>query len=382
MHEQDARAVLQALDAWCRRDDLAGWDPFDGLGSRLFRCSGLNKSRFARLAWLQLFKRLPVNLRGLAMVPKTHNAKAIALFLRSYLAQGRREEAGRCLSLLLSLRADPEQWGKAAWGYPFDWQAKAFFVGKGTPNVICTAYAVRALEEARDAGLAVEGGLIEAASEFIASHLVVSPHIAYVPGAQALVHNASLWGAYVLLAGGNPAHRLIAQDAVELSLAAQNEDGGWPYGTLPHHRFIDGFHTGYNLEALSLINRHLENPAVAQAVERGLDYYRRTFFAGDGCPHYYHNTPYPLDPHSTAQGVLTLMLLQPDGAMQQAGIVLKWVCEQMRDAQRGCFYYQRHRHYTNKIAYMRWTQAWMHLALSVYIAAKAEGDAGHAPIQA
>jgi len=33
-------------------------------------------------------------------------------------------------------------------------------------------------------------------------------------------------------------------------------------------------------------------------------------------------------------------------------------------SKKGYFYYQKHRFYTNKISYMRWSQAWMLLAIS------------------
>ena len=36
----------------------------------------------------------------------------------------------------------------AAWGYSFDWQGRAFFAPQGTPTIVPTAFAVRALLEA------------------------------------------------------------------------------------------------------------------------------------------------------------------------------------------------------------------------------------------
>ncbi|HEX8636002.1 MAG TPA: hypothetical protein VF703_17780, partial [Pyrinomonadaceae bacterium] len=68
------------LAAWCRARDYAGHDPFDALNSPLFRATPLARSRLARLAWTQIFKRSPVNLRSLARVPAERNAKGTALF--------------------------------------------------------------------------------------------------------------------------------------------------------------------------------------------------------------------------------------------------------------------------------------------------------------
>ena len=58
-------------DLWkhCRAQGLAGYDPYDGLNSRLFQSLPLKQSRAARLAWIQFHKRSPVNLRPLVSVP-------------------------------------------------------------------------------------------------------------------------------------------------------------------------------------------------------------------------------------------------------------------------------------------------------------------------
>ena len=72
--------VYERLRAWCRARGYAGHDPFDALSSRLFRATPLRRSRLARLAWTQTFKRLPVNLRKLALVPEERNPKGTALF--------------------------------------------------------------------------------------------------------------------------------------------------------------------------------------------------------------------------------------------------------------------------------------------------------------
>lgn len=84
----DNSQVIQAfrrLRDYCERENFAGWDPYDGLNSRVFKAMPLvGRSAVARLVWIQLFKRNPLNLRGLLLVPKQHNAKAIGLFLHGY----------------------------------------------------------------------------------------------------------------------------------------------------------------------------------------------------------------------------------------------------------------------------------------------------------
>ena len=79
--------AFDELAAWCRARRYAGSDPFDALNSRLFQATPLRRSRLARLAWTQLFKRSPVNLRPLALVPPGRNAKGTALFALAWLSR-------------------------------------------------------------------------------------------------------------------------------------------------------------------------------------------------------------------------------------------------------------------------------------------------------
>ena len=89
-----ARSTLQHVFAdlfdWCRERNFAGYDPFDALNSRLFQATPLKHSRLARLAWTQLLKRSPINLRPLVLVPRERNAKGIALVALAALANYRR----------------------------------------------------------------------------------------------------------------------------------------------------------------------------------------------------------------------------------------------------------------------------------------------------
>lgn len=50
----------------------------------------------------------------------------------------------------------------------------------------------------------------------------------------------------------------IARKVALSSVEAQSFDGSWVYGALHHHQFIDGFHTGFNLEALTILKTALK----------------------------------------------------------------------------------------------------------------------------
>ena len=73
------------LKLYCEAEHYKGWDPYDGLNSKVFQALPFfKKSALCRLAVIQGFKRCPVNLRRIALVPKEYNAKGIGLFVQGY----------------------------------------------------------------------------------------------------------------------------------------------------------------------------------------------------------------------------------------------------------------------------------------------------------
>ena len=375
--------VTDRLLALVQADDYAGFDPFDGLNSRLLQKTHLDRFGLVRLAWLQLFKRLPVNLRPLVSIPKKRNPKGVGLFLLGLLEDWQRtgqysflDEALKLGDWLLANRCDAAEWGHHCWGYHFDWQARAFYVPAGKPNIITTAYVGRALialAEASGREVYLHAGID--AARFVDSRLFTetagSSYYAYIPGERAFVHNASLWGAALVVMGGRLSARPDMVDrglfVARQSALCQAENGSWAYGTLPHHQFVDGFHTGYNLEALSLIDDVSGMSEFREVIRKGFDYYKQNFFLENGAAKYYDNNPYPLDTHSAAQAILTLLkLAQTPEDRQQADKVIRWAMDALYLPDKARFIYQKDRYFTNRINYIRWTQAWAYYALAFY----------------
>src|SRR5256885_16201191 len=105
----------------------------------------------------------------------------------------------------------------------------------------------------------------------------------------------------------------------------------------------------------------------------------RHFFRADGAPRYFHNRTYPVDIHCVAQSIITLLALRavdPDNA-RLAHSVFRWAVNHMWD-DRGFFYYRVLRSCTIRTSSMRWSQAWMLLAISALLG---DSDAviGHPP---
>ena len=325
MNVESLRRVRQQLHDFCWAQQWRGYDPYDGLTAPVAR---LLPGKLARQAWTQFHKHSPVNLRPLCGIKPQLNSTAVALF-----ALGSGEPA--LLDVLETLRTPA-----GGWGYPFGWQSRAFYAPPNSPNLICTALAIKAL---RRGGRSADTRFVES----LVTERGGERWIRYIPESETQVHNINLMGAALL----------GRRDCAEFSVKRQRPDGSWPYGEAGNQQWIDNFHTGYNLVALR------ELGGFTDAAQRGFAFWDRTFWLPDGTPRYYHNATQPADIHCCAQGILTYLAFGETG---KANGVAHWALENMWDA-RGYFWYQRGRLLTNRIQYLRWSQAWMYFALSELI---------------
>jgi len=365
----------------CKENDFAGYDPFDALNSSLFNFFPQLKPSVLGLVFLQFNKRSIVNFRSVFGVNKQRNPKGVGLFILGLLEDYQRTNDIQLLELafnladwLLDNMSDQSVWMHSCWGYHFDWNARAFFVPKGKPNIITTVYVSQALYALSN--YTKNPKYINAAfdsANFIVNTLYTEDSgrcfFAYIPAETTLVHNASLWGAawvgFVAAKQNNSLFQEKAIKVAEQSISEQAEDGSWVYGVRSHHQFIDGFHTGYNLEALKLLQDSLVIDNLSNVIERGLVFYKANLFEEDGTAKYYHNNIYPLDMHCVSQAVLTLLKVSGnhEDYLLAKKIINKGI-EALYLTKKQHFCYQKHRFYSNKINYIRWTQAWAYYSFA------------------
>jgi hypothetical protein len=374
--------VLRNLEAYCRARQWAGFDPYDALNSEVFAYTWLARLKTVRLAFTQLLKRSPFNVRGILGFTPQQDAKATALFLMSYSKASKsgdalaRSIARHLANRLLELRSpDTQHW---CWGYSFPWQTRRRLVPRFHPNLVCTVFAANALLDAYETGLGSEF-LTPAVSagEYIGTRLYWSDHqhagFAYpLPDVRTQIYNANFLGAALLCRlsklTGHKNFLAAALSVARYSARGQREDGSWPYGLDPTHQWVDNFHTGYNLCSLHAIGVYLQSKEFDSVLRKGFVFYRDHFFTECGAPKYFHNRTYPIDIHCVAQSLITLLTLRrlDSGAVKMARSVLVWALEHMWD-DRGFFYYRQLRGLTIRTSYMRWSQAWMLLALSTFM---------------
>ncbi len=379
----DVETAARKLLIYCRDSDWAGYDPYDALNSRLFTALPLLNSRLPRLVLTQSLKRSPINVRRLLQIPKTQNPKAIAVFLSALLkapelSTGSTEDLiGSLMDRLVALRSPESPYW--CWGYSFPWQTRTIVVPRATPNLVCTTFVAGALldlyERRQDAQCLT---MAVSAAEYILNDLYwtdgdsVAGFSYPLPSLRIQVHNANFLAAalFCRLYKHTGEERFLgpALRAARYSAGKQHADGSWNYGEAPSQRWIDNFHTGYNLCALQQIDRYLETDEFDACIRRGLDFYRVHFFRTDGAPRYFHNSTYPIDIHCVAQSIITLLAFRDldPGGVPLAHSVFRWAMNHMWD-DRGFFYYRVLRFCTIRTSYMRWSQAWMLLALSTVL---------------
>ncbi len=390
------KSLLKLLD-YCKKEQFKGWDPYDGLSSRvLMSIPGFKYNSLYRLVVIQFFKRNPINFRKIALVPKDYNAKGIGLFLQGFCNLYKvidtnpelskyfgnsvdiKQQIDEFAKLLISLRSHGKYHG-ACWGYNFDWQNRTGFnFPKYTPTVVATCFCVTALisayeitknQEYLDVALSSAQFVIrdlhrtETKDGFLFSYSPLKGH--------ETVYNASLLGSNLLSwcykYTEDEEYKHLALESIKACCHGQQDCGAWVYGMLPVQQWVDSFHTGYNLVALNDYEQFTGDKSYNSCLEKGFDYYIKNFFEDDGCPKYYDNKKYPIDIHCPGQLFITLAKMGKFNEYKLlAEKVLKWTVENMQ-SHKGFFYYQKKKGIDSKISYMRWSNAFMFCALTYYL---------------
>ncbi len=382
MIQAKVQNCIEEMLTYIELEDYTGYDPYDALNSPLLKLIS-SKSKYLRIAVTQFLRRCPVNLRPLLGVKKGHNPKGIGLFLWSYSKLYALTKEPRYLEridYLLNILEQIQSRGYSgnAWGYNFDWQSWTFMRPKGTPTIVNTSFIGHALldcyeltgrQRALDMAIPIRDFII---GDLHRIKLDGTFCFSYTPVDTEVVHNANLLGASILarLTRYCDDDRLTqaALASLEYSMQHQRDDGSWFYADTSIQGWIDSFHTGFNLQAIRYILDAGLAPEYRAAYRKGVEYYAGNFFLEDGTPKYYHDRTYPIDIHSPAQAICFFCR---EGKEYEAltDRIVNWMMQNMY-SERGFFYFRKGRLLTNRIPYMRWSQAWAFHALTEYLLAK------------
>ena len=369
---------IERVEAYILENGFRGYDPYDALTAPLFQASPLRASRTARLAFQQVLRRSPINLRPLLGIRKGYNPVTVAFALEAgaYLANADRESANmyrrRALELVSDLQRLRSRASHACWGYDFDWESRyGGFVPAGAPTVVATGLVANALFVAhRTFDLPDAGALCVSAARFVLEDLPRQEGPdgtfcwGYYPRDRQRVLNATMKGARLCAQAyaisGDSSFLPPAAATAAYVAAHQQRNGSWPYAVGDPRRFVDNFHTAYVLDAFDEYEKHTHDSSFRGVIDAGWVFYRQTFFAEDRIPRYYAKRLHPVDATSCAQSLLTLCRF---GDVETARRVAAWTIENMQYAD-GHFAYQQRRWLRVGIPYMRWASAYMYLGFA------------------
>jgi hypothetical protein len=386
---------LKKLQDYIASEHFAGYDPYDILTSPIpFRFFGT----YAAAVATQLHKRNPINLRPLLGIHKAMNPKGAGLLLYAYAtlqAQHPREDYSGAMEYLFGFLRDHVSKGfnGACWGYNFAWASPGKYLPPYAPSGVVTAFVVKGIYAYyRLTNDPAALNLVLSSKDFILKDLPDTVDqtgvcISYTPFKKDCCYNASLLAAETLARcysiTGDESLKSKALDAARFVIARQHDDGRWNYSlddkTGKERAQVD-FHQGYVIDSLTYIQQltGTELQGGEEAIRNGLEFYRTCQFLESGQSLFRFPQQYPVDIHNQAQGILTYcrQSLAAERSSKSGGRLLasshasfaetiaRWTLHHLYNSKRGYFYYRKYPAFTHRIPYMRWSNAWMLVALT------------------
>jgi hypothetical protein len=379
----DIKSSLERLQLYIEAEEFKGYDPYDTLLSPIpFHWL----TRYGQAIATQVQKRNPVNIRPLLGIKKEYNPKGMGLLLHGYVLLQQHfpgKDYGNQISAIYKWLRENRSKGfaNACWGYNFGWASPEKYLPPFAPTVVATSFIASALYEyfkLTNDSSAKE--LLISIADFIVCDLPVTRMengicYSYSPFIKDCCYNASLLGAETLARvysiTGDTSLKEAAESAVEFVISHQHDDGHWEYKIDPltgKERHQVDFHQGYIIDSIRNVMQHTaeQKSNWLHAVEKGLSFYMREQFFASGQSKWRLPKIYPVEIHNQSQGIITFINSEKEEHKKFASTILQWTINNMQD-EKGYFYYRKLKTYTNRISFMRWSNAWMFLAMSKYV---------------
>ncbi len=373
---------INRVQRWVEKNEYRGYEPFDGLSSCLRPLTAGNV--FAERLLQQLVRQSPVNLRPLIGVKAKDSTKGRGYMAWGYLKRYSitkdpvyKQKAVECLDWLEKNKAP--QYTHHSWGNHFDFTSRGGKLPEHEPIIVWSSLIGQTFLDAYQ--ILGEKRYLKTAKS-ICHWIVDLPRertprgncLSYVAYTQSSIHNSNMLGGAMLARtaklSGDRELAKVAKAAMEYSCSRQRPDGSWWYGEGEKTRWIDNFHTGYNLDSLKCYIDSTGDDEYRVHLDKGMEYYKKVFFENSGRPKYYHSRVYPVDIQCASQAVDTFAYFadQDSDALSLGVKVAMWTIKTMQDKQ-GYFYYRQLPGIKIKTPMLHWGQATMYKGL-VHLASK------------
>ena len=372
---------LQSVQRWVEAANYKGYEPFDGLSSPLRRMTFGNL--FAQRVLQQIVRQSPLNLRPLLQIKPLDSTKGRGMMALGYLLLFKstgdpdaKEKAIACLDWLDEHKSPKFQ--KHSWANYFDFASRGGIYYKDDSIIVWSsmigqAY-LEAFEQLQDERfLKIARSTCDWILSLPREKTTTGDCISYYAHGQESIHNANMLGAAVLARAakhtGNQEYLDVARSAITYSCSRMREDGSWWYAEEPKFRWIDNFHTGYNLDSLKCYIDCSGDATFKDHLRRGFEFFKHNFFESSGRPKYYHSRAYPIDIQCASQAIDTLAYFAEEDreSLALGAKVARWTIVNMQGP-RGYFYYRRYPSgVTARTPMLHWGQATMFKALAHFI---------------
>lgn len=375
------KEALEKLRSYIEKEEFKGYDPYDTLNSKFpFRYLG----KIIPVLAIQFQKRNPVNIRPLLGIKKDYNPKALGLLLYGYASlqlKDNHKDYSRQINFLFRYLKENYSKGYSGycWGYNFDWASSGKYIKAFSPNIVVTAFIAKGIFKYYELTKDAEAlKILESICDFILKDLPRTETeegicFGYTTLEADCCYNASLLASMILAQqyslSKNKVHFEYAKKAVDFVLSKQHPDGHWNYSfdikTGTERKQID-FHQGYVIDNILDFMHYCEvnDAKYIEAVKKGAAFYKENQFFENGQSKWRLPKDYPVEIHNQSQGIITLCKTTHLNIeyLAFAKKIATWTIQNMQD-KKGFFYYRKLKGYTHKTSYMRWSQAWMFVAL-------------------
>ncbi len=371
---------LKRLEKWVEDNGYKGYEPFDGLSSPLHALTfnNLLLERFLQ----QAVRWFPINIRPLIGVTKKESTKGRGYMAAGYLIMHRvtgdtayLRKSESCLDWLDRHKA--EGYKSHSWANFFPFSSRSGKLPANESIIVWTSLIGQAFIDAYEqTGDERYLDIVRSVCDWILAvpreRTDKGSCLSYVAYLQESIHNSNMLGAAMLARASayidDPRLLATAREAMVYSCSRQHADGSWWYGESPNLRWIDNFHTAYNLDSLQCYIETSGDRQYEGNLRRGFDFYKGHFFLADGTPKYYHDRTFPIDSQCMSQSIETLAKFAgfDREAMDLAIRVANWAIDVMQDKRRGCFSFRRYRTgMVDRTPMLHWGQATMYKALAL-----------------
>lgn len=375
---------IAQLEAHFEKTELRSFDPYDGLNTPLRKL--FFKIRILERLWLQFIRLIAFNIRGIVGIKKMIHLKTVSdLLSASSILYGKTNDQKYLLKaekyFIILRNMDLKQCNGSGWGLRFYFTTRFIQANESSANLFNTINVLNSLLDyyTINKKLDNEESCIKIKKLIDVTINFIEKELGYTETESTLIWNyweglkTPVYNVNALMVGFLSRYKKMFNDnkydghiqkTLEFLKQGQNAEGSWNYSAGSEANFIDGFHTGYILEGLSIakLNGVLFDEAF---FEKGVKYFLENFFTKDYLPKYYNKSLYPIDGQNFAQAIQTLYYLYKvndtkdkiiDNVLEQTDKIL-W-------NEKGYYNYMKTKYFSYTTAMDRWVNAPMYLALS------------------